>query len=179
MTNNQLMYMANVETKRHNEAMEENAQSTLNERIRSDMANENISRVGLAQTDRHNRVMESIGYKQIDLGYKTLDETSRHNRVTESIQRSNLNEMIRNNKTMNRVALINAQTNARKVHNDYVLGKQSNAIAAARNRDTVNIANMNAQITSAHNRAVETIGAINAGISLGGTMAKLATFALV
>lgn len=105
MTQNQIRYQELKETTRHNQEMEAQGRSGLQETGRHNVATEKeTSRHNVVterettrhnvitevETNRHNRVTEDLGYENLKLGYSNLAETSRHNQATEAIGREQL-----------------------------------------------------------------------------------------
>lgn len=94
MTNNQLTYQRNLETKRNNLELERQGRESLayrgkelDETIRSHLANENITQSHYermdAETNRHNLASENLGWAQVAVAQGQLAESQRHNRATE------------------------------------------------------------------------------------------------
>lgn len=104
MTTNQIAYFSAKEQQRHNLATERETgrRNTIDEShfVRMD-----------AETLRHNLATEqqardqlNLGYAQLDLGNRQLEETQRHNYASESLSLGTLNESIRHNKASETIA---------------------------------------------------------------------------
>lgn len=94
-----LRNMANdAETRTHNRATENLQQQSIDETVRTHLANESIASKSLDETIRSNKAKENIswaqvgvaqqqvnlGYANLQLGYKQLEETVTHNRNVEA-----------------------------------------------------------------------------------------------
>lgn len=104
MTTNQIAYFSAKEQQRHNYAVER-------ETGRHNVAEESHFTRMDAETLRHNLATEqqarenlNLGYAQLDLGNRQLEETQRHNYASESLQLSSLAETSRHNKASEALA---------------------------------------------------------------------------
>lgn len=94
-----------VETTRHNKASEAVEQGKLTETTRHNIATESVERGKLQETVRHNQTQESI-----DVG--KLNETVRHNMVGESQGWAQIDETKRHNEVQEGIGLTQAQAAA-------------------------------------------------------------------
>nr|AVX53614.1 putative ORF1 [Marmot picobirnavirus]AVX53735.1 putative ORF1 [Marmot picobirnavirus] len=117
MTDIQVRYWQNVETRRHNVSTETQARNELKETKRHNVTGE-------TETKRHN-----VATERIDSG--KLKESTRHNKVTESISRNSLSETKRSNRANEKINRKNANTNAKNASTN-----ARNAATNAKNADT-------------------------------------------
>lgn len=75
-----------LENRRHNVETEGLTLREINETVRHNMSQESLDAYRNWETNRHNVATEGLGYANLELGYRNLDETNRHNVVVEGIQ---------------------------------------------------------------------------------------------
>lgn len=153
MTTNQFQYAQLSEQKRANLARElENRRhdvetegltlQQINETVRHNMSQETLDAYRNWETTRHNIASEGLGYANLELGYRNLDETNRHNVATEGIQsrQATVSEKLAAETARHNVAMEKQQQEANRIsdyraHNE-VYHNQRQDVAAAKNAET-------------------------------------------
>lgn len=153
MTTNQFQYAqlseqkrANLarelENKRHDVETEGLTLQQINETVRHNMSQESLDAYRNWETSRHNLATEGLGYANLELGYRNLDETNRHNVATEGIQsrQASVSERLAMETARHNVAMEKQQQEANRI-SDYrarndVHHNQRQDVAAAQNAET-------------------------------------------
>lgn len=148
MTTNQIAYFSAKEQQRHNLQDESirRQTNTINESHFARMDSETL-RHNLA-TEQQAREQLNLGYAQLDLGNRQLEETQRHNYASESLSLGTLQESARHNRASE---LIASNTLAETVSHNRETEKQAdkvNGAAVVANYSQSNLNSRNAELAA-------------------------------
>lgn len=95
------------------------------------------------ENKRHNLVQEDIGYKQVDIGYKTINETIRHNTVSENQNQQQINESIRHNRATEAIGYMQANAALQQAETSRMLANAQVPLIEMQAKNTRNQAYLN------------------------------------